>query len=63
MSQELKDRAKACKTPEELIALAKEEGLELTNEQLQGVAGGASPWAWDCDDYVDNCPSDGLCQH
>lgn len=43
----LKEKALACKTPEELLALAGEEGIELTDEQLEGVAGGQSwcgPW-------------------
>lgn len=28
------ERAKACKTAEELFALAKQEGVELTDEQM-----------------------------
>ena len=27
ISQELKDRARACETPEELLSLAKDEGI------------------------------------
>ena len=34
VSQELKDRAKACKTPEELLALAEEEGIDLSDAEL-----------------------------
>ena len=30
----------ACKNPEELLALAQAEGVELTNEQLAAVTGG-----------------------
>lgn len=37
------ERAKACKTAEELFALAKQEGVELTDEQLDQVSGG-SDW-------------------
>ena len=33
-------KAKACKTQEELLALAKEEGVELSSEQLEAVSGG-----------------------
>ncbi|MBR3225302.1 MAG: Nif11 family protein [Atopobiaceae bacterium] len=35
-----KEKAIACKTPEELLAFAKEEGYELTDEQLEQIAGG-----------------------
>lgn len=48
LTEEQKAKAKAAKTPEELIALAKEEGLELTDEQLEAVSGG---WS------LDDCPS------
>ena len=33
-------KAKACKSSEELLSLAKEEGIELTDEQLEAVSGG-----------------------
>ena len=29
---------KACKTPEEVLALAKEEGYELSDQELESVA-------------------------
>lgn len=41
VTPELKERAKACKTDEELDALSKSEGAELTVEQLDAVVGGA----------------------
>lgn len=40
LSDEQKARAAACKTPEELKALAAEEGFELSDEELEGIAGG-----------------------
>ena len=40
LSPEQQERAKACKSPEELAAFAEEEGLELSDEMLEGVAGG-----------------------
>ena len=40
LTEEQKARALACQTPEEIFALAQEEGYELTDEQLEGVAGG-----------------------
>ena len=53
LSQELKDKAKACKTPEEVLALASEEGLALSDEELEEIAGGKSKWAHEqCDDFI-----------
>ena len=40
LSPEQQERARACESPEELAALAEEEGLELSDEMLEGVAGG-----------------------
>lgn len=46
LTDEQKAKAKECKTPDELVALAQEEGIELTDEQLEAVSGG-----WNsCDD-------------
>ena len=35
-------KVKACKKPDELLKLAKEEGIELTDEQLTAISGGCS---------------------
>ncbi|MBQ9043627.1 MAG: hypothetical protein IJ111_12540 [Eggerthellaceae bacterium] len=51
LTEEQKAKARACKTPEDLVSLAKEEGVELTDDQLEEVAGGA----WDtpaCPDHI-----------
>ena len=40
------EKAKACKTPEDILALAKEEGISLSNEQLEAISGGTN---WTCD--------------
>ena len=40
LTDEQKAKVSACKTPEELLALAKEEGYELSDEQLGAVSGG-----------------------
>jgi len=40
LSPELKEKALACKKPEELLALAKAEGIDLTSEQLDTISGG-----------------------
>ena len=37
---ELQEKLKACKSVDELVQLAREEGAELTDEQLDAVAGG-----------------------
>ena len=34
-------KVKACRSQEEMLALAKEEGIELTEEQLEAFNGGA----------------------
>ena len=44
LSPELKEKALACQTAEELIALAEKEGVELTDEELEGIAGGRGGW-------------------
>ena len=48
VSDELKARALGCKTADELAALAAEEGVELTDEELDAISGGS----WACSDYV-----------
>lgn len=40
LAPELQEKAKACKTPDEILALASEEGYELSDEELESVSGG-----------------------
>ena len=40
LSEEQKAKAAKCKTPEELLALAKEEGYELNDEEIDAISGG-----------------------
>ncbi len=40
LSDELKEKAKQCKTMDELTALAAKEGIELPDEALDAVSGG-----------------------
>ena len=40
LTDEQKAKAKACKTPDELLKLAAEEGVELPDELLDAAAGG-----------------------
>ena len=44
LSAQQKEKAKACKTPEDILALSREEGYELSDEQLESVSGGADWW-------------------
>lgn len=41
LTPELKEKALACKNTDELLDLAKSEGMELSDEQLEGIAGGS----------------------
>lgn len=41
LSEEQIAKVKACNNAEEILALAKAEGLELTQEQLEAASGGA----------------------
>ena len=40
LTQEQVEKARACHNNEELLALAKEEGIELNDEQLSAISGG-----------------------
>lgn len=50
LSDELKEKASKCTSTEELLELARNEGVELSDEQLEAVSGGVD-WA--------PCPADG----
>ena len=41
LTPEQQEKARACTTPEELLALAKEEGIELSDTDLETVSGGS----------------------
>ena len=41
LTEEQIAKVKACKSNEELLKMAKEEGIELSEEQLEAVSGGA----------------------
>ena len=45
LTPEQLDKARACKSAEELVELAKEEGVELTDEQVEFISGGGGD-AW-----------------
>ena len=44
LSPDLQEKAKGCKSAEDILALAKDEGYELSDDELESVSGGD----WDC---------------
>ena len=40
LTEEQIAKVKACKSQEEIMAMAKQEGVQLTDEQLEAVSGG-----------------------
>ena len=48
---ELREMVLACKTPQEVVALAKKVGRKLSDDELEAIAGGGGKW-----DTV-QCPS------
>ena len=62
LTEEQVAKIKACKNGEEVLALAKEEGVELTDEQLTAISGGgACSVISDVGDYINpnDCPKCG----
>ena len=54
LTPEQQEKANACKTAEELVALAKEEGIELSDDDLEQISGGGA-WKDATDSYKGNC--------
>ena len=62
LTEEQIAKAKACKNSDEVLELAKAEGIELTDEQLQAIAGGgACSVVSDIGDFINpfDCPECG----
>lgn len=51
LTEEQIAKAKACKNSDELLKVAKEEGVALTNEQLEAISGGSI-----CNSAPSKCP-------
>ena len=43
LTEKQKAKALACKTPEDLLALAEAEGIDITDEELTAISGGWTP--------------------
>lgn len=52
LTPEQQAKMEDCNTPEEMLAFAKEEGYELTDEELSSIAGGS----WSPKDGLPKCP-------
>ena len=48
LTDEQKKKVEAAQTPEELLAIAKEIGYEMSPDQLEAVAGGNVGWEDPC---------------
>ena len=59
MTPEQMEKAQACKTSEELAEFAQSIGITLSEEELEGVAGGGG-FIW-CATVLKPCPKDEPC--
>ena len=56
LTDEQKKNVEAVKSAEELLAIARETGRELTMEQLEAVSGGIAPnWDPGCPENWEDC--------
>ena len=52
LSEEQREKARECTTTKELIALAKQEGVDLTDEQLMAFSGGSVSEWFSCSENI-----------
>jgi len=57
LTEEQKAKARECKSVEDILELAKSEGIELSDEQLEAISGGS----WCATDCWDKCLVYGSC--
>ena len=55
LSPELREKAQACTSPEEMLALAKQEGYKLSEDELGAVSGGKAWSGAQCDKEIMKC--------
>ncbi len=56
LTDEQKKKAQSAQSPDELLAIVKEAGYELSAEQLEAIAGGKWEPCWDNCVVYDVCP-------
>ena len=59
LAPELQEKARACGSVEELLALARENKVPLPNEVLEAIAGGDQPDPENCKPQKIKCPNCG----
>lgn len=51
LTEEQKAKIRDCKTPEDILAVAKAEGYELSENELDEISGGGANWRCGGDHY------------
>ena len=53
VSRDLLEKAQKAKTKEKAVAILREGGFELTEDDLNSISGGTgdADWCWDCPDH------------
>ena len=60
LSPELQEKVASCQTPDEVLAIAKEAGYTLTDDELDQVANGGGAWN---NGTSSHCPKCGSTSH
>ncbi len=53
---ELQEKLKSAKSPEDILSIAKEEGYELSDGQLEAISGDDAWYEPTCKTYRPKCP-------